>query len=441
MRDATTRISANAVKVNFRMNTLVKLLITIVIGLMFVLADFFMPGPSLLSPLVVLTAMAALALFACLSRVFSAGANPRGSTTVDGRLTDMSGQGSCDAAFRLCEVNGKQCVDELMKKLGISMSQQTDPEQMKDILQNEMKLDDCPTVLILLGSKLSGKESMRPMLETIQRGILSKQPEMLKFLSTALKEDLLPSPSEAGQKLIIKTLNHMVLLDAITKGMAEDLTVMEAIHEHHLKKRRELGIREGFYESGRDMYELEGGGVAAFFLAVKTKSVDAGLDLFLHLRKNGRVTDFESLMASAIVVVNIAEAVLADAYFGNIDNARAGIDLNLNPASEAWLSDNNRAVKYNYSQDWCSLYESWNMAFVSQLGNHHRRYAKLLIPQVINADAEDYIFNRALALWLTLNFDHFHVIEKRENVMLPNSEKIVELWGKINRASGEKLGR
>jgi hypothetical protein len=71
----------------------------------------------------------------------------------------------------------------------------------------------------LLGAKLSDKESMTPMLETIRESIITKQPEMHEFIANALKENLIPSPGEAGKKVIDRSLNHMVLLDAITKGM------------------------------------------------------------------------------------------------------------------------------------------------------------------------------------------------------------------------------
>jgi hypothetical protein len=356
-------------------------------------------------------------------------------------LTDMfitDGQLPGESMSR--EEAGKN-VDDLVKKLGISMSEKTDPAVMRDVLHNVMKLDDCPAVVKLLGERLTNEESMAPMLERIRKSILTKHPAMLEFISKSLKENSLPEPTKDGQQVIKRTLNHMVLLDTITKGMAEDPKVMEEVRAHLLKKREQMGIREPFFESAFDMFMNEGRNEESLFLAIKTKSVDAGLDLFSELRKNGRASDLESLLGSALLDFNIAEAVGADVYFGLSDNARAGLDLILNPASKVWVAGQDRSVKFDLSQDWDSLYESWNMAFVSNLANPDRRYAKLLIPQVIDAKPEDYVFNRALALWLTLNFDHFHALEGRKSTKLPNARKISEGWGAINRGYGAKLGR
>jgi hypothetical protein len=98
-----------------------------------------------------------------------------------------------------------------------------------------------------------------------------------------------------------------------------------------------------------------------------------------------------------------------------------------------------RAINYDYSQDWASLYESWNMAFVAHCSNPQLLFSKLLIPQVINSKPEDYILNRAISLWLTLNFDHFHALEKKERVAPMLNDQATQLWGAINKSYGEKL--
>ena len=341
------------------------------------------------------------------------------------------------------ESKNTDSVDILMKKLGVSMDQKTDPNLLKDILHNDMKLDDCPAAMKLLGARLIREESMKPMLETIRTSILTKQPELHEFISTALKENLLPEPTEAGQKLILRSLNHMVILDALTKGMADDPQVMEDIRNHLLNKRKEIGIRDGFLTSAYDIFKaeakVEGKPQDGLFGAVKTKSVDVAIDLFLELRKHGQVSKLDSLKASTLLEVNIAEAILADVVCGYRNNAIAGMDLDLHPASKVWLSDKTHAVNYGLSQSWDSLYESWNMAFITQCTNPQLLFPKLLIPEVINAKPEEYIFNRALALWLTLNFDHFRAVEKKEAVLLPGGKEITKRWGEINRSYGKTL--
>ncbi len=332
-------------------------------------------------------------------------------------------------------------VDLLIKKMGISLEQKTDPEMLKDILRNDMKLDDCPTVTKLLGTILTEQQSMRPMLETIRTSIISKQPELQEFVSTAIKENLIDSPDQAAQALITRSLNYMVLLDAITKGMAEDPNTMEDVCKHIMSKRKEMGIREGFFRSAYDIYKAEDKGSGGMFLSLKTKSVDVAMDLFRKMRDKGNVGRINSMEARALVELNIAEAALADSHLGFKDNAKAGIYLDVNPASKVWISEGDKAIKYDYSQDWASLYESWNMAFVSHCSNPQLLFTKLLIPQVINSKPEDYILNRAISLWLTLNFDHFHAIEKKPRIAPMINEDASKRWGAINKAYGAKLGR
>ena len=139
--------------------------------------------------------------------------------------------------------------------------------------------------------------------------------------------------------------------------------------------------------------------------------------------------------------LDIAEAVLADGLHGFSKNARAGLELDLHPATKVWVSGDNRSVNFNLSQDWDSLYESWNMAFIAgNRPNHQLLFPKLLIPQVIDAKPEEYIYNRALALWLTENFQLFNRIEKKAPVVIPGGAEMAKRWGEINLAYGRHLG-
>lgn len=328
------------------------------------------------------------------------------------------------------------CVDALMDKLGVSMDLKTDPEILKDILHNDMKLDDCPAVKKILGQTICEPESMKPMLERIRTSIITKQPEIHDFITAALKDNLIPSPDAEAHELIIRSLNHMVLLDAITRAMADDPKVMEEVRDHILNKRKEMGIREGLVGSLIDIYKAED----ELFGPVKAKSVDIGVDMMLGFRKQGHVDSRESRNMCTVLGVNIAEAVAADLLWGFPKNAGAGAELDMHPASKVWVSGDNRTVNFNHSQAWASLYESWNMAFVTNCANPQFFFPKLLIPQVIDAKPEEYIFNRALALWLAVNFHLFSRIEKKPLVHLPQSKEIARRWGDINLDYGKRLG-
>jgi hypothetical protein len=329
------------------------------------------------------------------------------------------------------------CVDSLMDKLGVSMDLKTDPEMLKDILHNDMKLDDCPAVQKILGARLSEAESMKPMLEKVRESIITKQPEIHDFIATALKENLIPPPDAEGHRQIVRSLNHMVILDAVTKAMADDPKVMEKVRDHILNKRKQMGIRSDLVGSFVDIYKAEDD----LFGPVKAKSVDVGIDMMLGFRKHGHVDRSESRKLCTVLGVNIAEAVAADLWWGFPRNAGAGAELDLHPASKVWVSGDNRTVNFNHSQAWASLYESWNMAFVTNCSNPQFFFPKLLIPQVIDAKPEEYIFNRAIALWLAVNFHLFNRIEKKPLLHLPHNEEIARRWGEINLDYGKKLGR
>jgi hypothetical protein len=330
----------------------------------------------------------------------------------------------------------KDSVDLLLEKLGISMDQKTDPALINDILRDDMKLADCAPVLQLLGSKLTEPESMKPMLEKISTSIISKHPALHEMIDVGLNENLTAAPDEEGRKLIIRSLNHMVLLDVITRGMADDYRLMEVIRDHLMEKRKEYGVREGFLGSAYDIYRATGD----LFEPAKAKTMDAAFNQYLEFRKKGEIDSSDFHMRRANLELNLAEAILTDGYHGFSDNARAGLYLAAHPFSRAWVAGDNRFVDYNFNQNWDSLYETWNMAFMAgNLSNPNILFPKLLIPQVIDAKPEEYLLNRSLALWLTINFDLFHKIEKKPEVILPNHKEIARRWGEINLAYGRML--
>jgi hypothetical protein len=344
-----------------------------------------------------------------------------------------------DNVSRERDLKAPDCVDELMKRLDISMDQTTDPDLMKDILHNDMKLDDCPAVVKLLGPLLSEKESMAPMLERIRESIITKQPELHEFIARALNENLIQAPDDAAKKMIVRSLNHTMLLDGITKGMADDYHVQEAVRDHLLNKRKEMGIHEGFVGSARDIYKAMGNDL---FFAAKAKTMDNAFDKQLKFRKEGHIPSWDIHMRQASLELNLAEAILTDKAHGYSDNARAGLDLARHIFSRAEVKGDNRFIDYNLTQKWNSLYESWNLAFMTgNVTDPQILFPKLLIPQVIDAKPEEYLFNRSMALWMTINFDLFHKMDKKPEVVIPDHEQLARCWGEVNAKYGNTLGK
>jgi hypothetical protein len=333
------------------------------------------------------------------------------------------------------ESNKRDSVDIFMEKLGISMDQKSDPDLIKDILHSDMKLDDCPAVTKLLGSKLSQPESMKPMLETIRTSILSKHPAIHDLIGTILRDNLVPSPDEAGRKTVVRALNYMLVLNEITRGMVENYHVMEDVRDHVLNKRKEMGIREGFFSSTYDLYKAFG----SIFAPAKAKTMDVYFDRFLEQRKKGHLDKLDVLGNQALLELNITEAVLDDAFHGYTDNAKAGVHLVCHPFSKNQVSGDNRLLTFNQSQDWTSLYETWNLSFVTgNIPNPQIFQTKLLIPQVLDAKPEEYLLNRVVSLWLSVNFGLFVKLEKGR-LHLPNNNEIARRWGEINLSYGRTL--
>jgi hypothetical protein len=83
------------------------------------------------------------------------------------------------------------------------------------------------------------------------------------------------------------------------------------------------------------------------------------------------------------------------------------------------------------------------MCFIlSELNNLHLLVPKLLIPSVLSAKKEDYIYTRVIALWLALNHYIMRQLEKIPEVTGPaNRDEMARAWGKINRKYADNLVR
>ena len=110
------------------------------------------------------------------------------------------------------------------------------------------------------------------------------------------------------------------------------------------------------------------------------------------------------------------------------------------PKTITLTADAARNTQWDLSQNWDSLYESWNLAFITGNATYLQvYYPKLLIPAVIAADRLSYISNRAMSLWVSLNFRLFAAFTGKPDLQVPNKEALTELWGAINLKYAEAL--
>jgi hypothetical protein len=87
-----------------------------------------------------------------------------------------------------------------------------------------------------------------------------------------------------------------------------------------------------------------------------------------------------------------------------------------------------------------SLYETWNLAFITGTVNYLQiYYPKLLIPAVIAADPLSYLSNRATSLWMSLNFRQFAAFSRKPDLLIPGKSELAKLWGEINLRYAQEL--
>ena len=267
-----------------------------------------------------------------------------------------------------------RCIDQVMDKLKINLEMQTDPQMIAAILRDDMLLDDFDTVKTLLDSKLIDPKSLRPMLEKIRTGIVDKHPAVVEFLCAVTKENLI-QVSENTEYYVKRTIHNIYLLDILTKEMFDNWQFMVDLRAHFLKKREQLGINSDFIRSFIDIFKISGG----LFFSAKTVTMDWVFSEYERIRRQGFIEQKDVNERKMGLTLNILEAVITDTRKEFRDNA-----------------------------------------------------PKLFIPQVLNAQSNEYLFNRALSLWVSINFYLFRKALNKPDLDLPGRPQIATRWGEIN---------
>ncbi|MBF0441592.1 MAG: hypothetical protein HQK54_06780 [Oligoflexales bacterium] len=311
------------------------------------------------------------------------------------------------------------------------MDMSTDVELLKDVLANDLRMADFASFTSSLGAKLTASQPLRPMLNEVIEGINTKQPVLRDFLCVAVQKDLLPNPeNEAARKKIKRAIHLMYLLEELTKKMAVDINFTDEVREYYLTLREKNGIPRDFFSSSYDIARI----TKSIFEPIKTKTMDYVFDQYGRIRRQGPGTIQGSLFKerNLFLQLNISEAVVTDYLEGRKDNALAGMGLIMEePVLKVEVLPGSYFVKNQFRSGWPALYESWNMAFViGNLSNLELLLPKLLIPSVVNATEEDYIFNRGLSLWVTINMHLFAKISGRDE-QFPSSKNVAKEFGKV----------
>jgi len=107
----------------------------------------------------------------------------------------------------------------------------------------------------------------------------------------------------------------------------------------------------------------------------------------------------------------------------------------------ALRGDDNYFPVVGLSEEWTSLYVTWNMAFIlGELNNLHYLFPKLLIPSVLCANSENFLGARIVSLWISINsalFLHFNHVDKLTGPS--HRREMAAAWGEINQRYAEDL--
>jgi len=219
-------------------------------------------------------------------------------------------------------------------------------------------------------------------------------------------------------------------LEKLVQAEAKTPELSLAINHHLLDKRAKFGVRTDFLHKFNDLWKKAG-----LFEAVKAVTIDGSMKHFHQMRLNrtGKLIPLDVVKRQFGLSLNIMEATFTDLASGGWANMVVGLKLALNPAKDLRFTEDGLGLEYVVSKNWAALYETWNLAFITgNLKNLHILYPKLLIPAVLGAEPNAYVFHRALALSLSIQFFLLRTLSGKPDLELPNHKELSDLWGKIN---------
>lgn len=269
--------------------------------------------------------------------------------------------------------------------------------------------------------------------------LAEKNPYLLNFLKMARNgkfKSLSQSVKSEGKQLFPDLVAYSVVLERLTKATYDDPNILESCVKIFKKERRKIS---------RFKHET-------LFRKIKLESIEGPIieHIILKSYKTGKVAKNAGRF---ILFLNILEATLADVIERNRDNVKVGWELAINKAGSknnnlvtgagpsGWSRDKKGiSLRPPLPKEWADLYQTWNMAFVSQSQSFPYLIIKLLIPQVANYQNNPalYLHKRVLALYICLNYLIFDCA-KRMEAKIPairwDDKELTRLWGKSNLES------
>lgn len=295
------------------------------------------------------------------------------------------------------------------------------------------RVADLAQIKTMLESNNSQKDALN-LLSQVQAA-MDNNPAFLDFLAQANAKSwpkIKAKIEREGKTVIPKAVAWGMALNKLMTAQLNDIKVLEACSTFWIAERQRL--------------QLKPNDVGAFEL-VKLPSIEAPIKKIIGFFRTGQL---DPKFAKGFLTMNISEAMAADVWMRNFDNARAGWPLAMNQAGEeldprlqtgptTFTADGKRLeIRLALPKKWADLYQVWNMAFVSQSSDSVLWLTKLLIPQVSDYSnyPTEYIYRRALALYATM---HYMILGRLDNKLagVPRIDwafdaGLTDLWGNVN---------
>ncbi len=322
----------------------------------------------------------------------------------------------------------EKCANEFLRVQGLDTLTDSDPALFKDIFENDMYLGDLKSFVPVASPYLSNPYNLAPFIEQIKKGIVTKHPAIGAFLCEALKKNLFTGASAYHAR--VKRLVHQTfLLNLIVEKMLADLTFMNEVHTYFDEKAKSLGLPESFLAQAKTIYKA----THSPFETAKMLTVDVSINQYIDYRTRIQLNSNDLTAKIRGLKTNILEATTADLSRGYLDNVKTGFILASSPVRKLWVEGPNLDVKQHFVDGWAELYQTWNLAFMTgNLKELDMMYPKLLIPVLVNAEPDDYLYRRGVALWVTASMILLQKLQHTERPDFGPFPEAARLWGSIN---------
>lgn len=242
-----------------------------------------------------------------------------------------------------------------------------------------------------------------------------------------------------GSTVIPDALAFALVLDRLTRVCCDDFRILEACHAITMTGLRNTGA-----------YRM-----APFFYRIKLRTVASSVTFVIQAQQQPQ-ENLKHNWGSRWLRLNILEAVFSDLLMGFFDNARAGRILAVQKTGRkrpdsltgagpcCWSADGKTVcLGQPFVKSWDDLYQIWNMAFLSKMGDLPYIISKLLIPEVSGyADHPgSFMHKRLIALYLYmawLFFDSSHRLSHHLPMVNWYDPALTRFWGSCAREAARE---